>query len=66
MPRTKNWVWDHFHQGTERANSTHWKALCKFCTDQKLKDLLEAEEKTLRLGLRDVARSKDILIIEGM
>jgi hypothetical protein len=42
--RPQSWHWAHFYKG-ERANSSHFKAYCKYETKYHL-ELLECDEKT--------------------
>ncbi|KAF8238089.1 hypothetical protein L208DRAFT_1388032 [Tricholoma matsutake] len=54
---------DHFYKG-EHANSSHFKAYCKYDTKYHL-ELLERDEKAaFDAGTIDVMQTKDVLLPE--
>ncbi|KAG5639132.1 hypothetical protein H0H81_006721 [Sphagnurus paluster] len=65
MARIKEWVWDHYHQDSEKCNGTHYGARCKFCTLAKLSKIREAEQVALLKGIVDAIRSDNILLSEA-
>ncbi|KAJ7595558.1 hypothetical protein C8J56DRAFT_922599, partial [Mycena floridula] len=64
MGRTKCWQWAHFHQG-ERSNSTHFHAICDYCTKDQLTRVEREERAAVDTGLIVAPRSKDLLIIDA-
>ena len=60
-----SWLWEHFHKG-EKANSTQHKAYCNYHTNYRLKILEEEEEAAVNDGMIENARSKSVLLIEGL
>jgi hypothetical protein len=63
--RPASWLWEHFHKG-KKANSTQHKAYCIYHTNYRLKILEDQEEAAVTAGIVDSARSKSILLIEGL
>ena len=66
MARVKEWIWDHYHQDSEKCNGTHFGARCKFCTLAKLLKIPEAEQIALLKGIVDAIRSDNLLLSEGI
>ncbi|KAF8874902.1 ribonuclease H-like domain-containing protein [Infundibulicybe gibba] len=48
--RDRSWHWDHYHQGDQKANKSHWKAFCKYCTGAKLRELETFDQKAVAEG----------------
>lgn len=63
--RSKSWHWDHFHRG-ERANSTHFKAYCKYHTKYHIDHLERDEEAAFNAGTIEMMQAKDVLLPEGV
>ena len=65
MVRAKSWHWEHFYKGDERANGTHWKALCKYCVKHEYDRLELVEEFAVNAGSIAQARSKNVIMVDG-
>ena len=65
MPREKSWHWDHFHKTTNKVNSTHYGAKCKYCTAENLRILEAAEAEQHSQGLIPAMRSRETLMLAG-
>ncbi|KAF8873343.1 ribonuclease H-like domain-containing protein [Infundibulicybe gibba] len=63
--RDRSWHWDHYHQGDQKANKSHWKAFCKYCTGAKLRELETFDQKAVAEGTLECCRPRDLLLSDA-
>lgn len=65
MGREKSWLWEHFYRDQDKVNSTFYGSRCIYCTKNKLRILQDEDDKAVRDGLVEAARSTSLLLVEG-